>query len=157
MATDKTVTPKKEAEKSQEKKAKMTKEDRAKEMTKKKEKAAKEQRMGKRLGQTVEKRLEQVVRPPRETKEKERMRQNKEALEKFIKDQIIASLIEKAYCYGESLEVCKDIQKKFETRPVTKFIYPLLQQFQFSCAGAQPKSLQTMNELGQLMFLNRQN
>ena len=43
-------------------------------MTKKKEKAAKEQRMGKRLGQTVEKRLEQVVRPPRETKEKERMR-----------------------------------------------------------------------------------
>ena len=42
-------------------------------------------------------------------------------------------------------------------RPVTKFIYPLLQQFQFSCSGVQPKSLQTINSLGQMMFLNRQN
>lgn len=42
-------------------------------------------------------------------------------------------------------------------RPVTKYVYPLLQQFQFSCSGVHPKSLQTINSLGQLMFLNRQN
>jgi hypothetical protein len=36
-------------------------------------------------------------------------------------------MIVKAYCYGESLEVCRTIQHKYENRPVTKFVYPLLQ------------------------------
>ena len=76
------------------------------------------------------------------------MRRSKADLESFIKEKIIDSLIDKAHCYGESLQVCKDIQKKFESRPVTKFIYPLLQQFKFSCTGVQPKSLQTINSLG---------
>jgi hypothetical protein len=96
-------------------------------MKNKKASMAKDQRLNKRSAQTVEKKLEAVVRPPRDAKEKERLRLAKEDLEKFIKDTIIAGLIEKAHCYGESLEICKDIQKKFEMRPVTKFIYPLLQ------------------------------
>lgn len=33
-------------------------------------------------------------------------------------------------------------------RPVTKFVFPLLLQFQFNVAGVQPKSLQSMNSLG---------
>ena len=42
-------------------------------------------------------------------------------------------------------------------RPVTKFVFPLLLQFQFNVAGVQPKSLQSMNSLGQVMFLNSSN
>ena len=135
----------------------MTKEQRQKENIAKKAKAQKDQRLNRRKGATAEAKLNNVVRPPRDPREKERLRRQKEELEEFIKTDLIEGLINKAYCYGESLEVCKDIQKKFEMRPVTKYIYPLLQQFQFSCAGAQPKSLNTINSLGQLMFLNRQN
>lgn len=137
--------------------AKQTKEERMAEMKKKKAKAAQDQRLNRRKQGEVENKLNSIVRPPRDAKEKERQRRAKEDLEKFIKEDLIESLISKAHCYGESLQICKDIQTKFEQRPVTKFVYPLLQQFQFSCTGVQPKSLQTMNSLGQLMFLNRQN
>ena len=95
-------------------------------MAKKKEKAAKDQRLARRKGQSVEKRMDNVVRPARDAKEKERMRRAKEALEKFVREEIIEGLLEKAHCYGESLAVCKDIQKKYEMRPVQKFVYPLL-------------------------------
>ena len=113
--------------------------------------------MNRRAGQSTEKKLDAMVRHPRDARDRERMRRQKEDLEKFIKNNIIESLIDKAHAYGESLEVCKGIQKKFEMRPVTKFIYPLLQQFQYSCTGVQPKSLSTLNSLGQLMYMNRQN
>ena len=66
-------------------------------------------------------------------------------------------MVEKAETVGESLNVCREIQKKFEMRPVMKFVYPLLLQFQFSVTGAAPKSLQSMNSLGQIMFLNKNN
>ena len=65
--------------------------------------------MGRRKAAEVDKKLEQVVRPVRDAKEKERQRQARLDLEKFVKDTIIENLIEKAHCYGESLEVCKDI------------------------------------------------
>jgi hypothetical protein len=53
--------------------------------------------------------------------------------------------------------VCRTIQHKYENRPVTKYIYPLLQQFQFSSQGVSSKSLQPFNALGQIMYLNAQN
>lgn len=56
------------------------------------------------------------------------MRQKQDVMD-FIKTQILEELITKAYCYGESLEVCRTIQQKYENRPVTKYVYPLLSQF----------------------------
>ena len=50
----------------------MTKEERAKELKKKKEAMAKEKRLGARANADVNKRLDGVVRPPRDAKEKER-------------------------------------------------------------------------------------
>ena len=47
----------------------------------------------------------------------------------YIKTKLLDEIITAAYCYGESLEVGRDIQKKFETRPVTKYIYPLIHEF----------------------------
>ena len=138
-------------------KVKPTKEQRAAELKKKKEKIAKDQRLGKRNAMQTEKRLDSMVRNPRDARDRERARRSKEDLENYIKNNIIESLIERAHAYGESLEVCKGIQKKFEMRPVTKFIYPLLQQFQMTATGVQPKSLSTLNSLGQLMYMNRQN
>jgi len=78
-------------------------------LKKKKEKSAKDQRLNKRKAGEVEKKLESVVRNTKDAREKERQRRAKEDIEKFIRENIIASLIEKAHCYGESLEVCKTI------------------------------------------------
>lgn len=78
-------------------------------MKNKKEKAQKDQRLGRRKAAEVEKKLDGVVRPVRDAKEKERQRAQKADLEKFIRETVIESLISKAHCYGESLEVCKDI------------------------------------------------
>jgi hypothetical protein len=53
----------------------------------------------------------------------------KEDLTKYIKDVILEGIITAAQCYGESLIVGRDIQKNFENRPVTKFVYPMIQEF----------------------------
>ena len=121
--------------------ANMTKEEKDAENKKKREATAKAQRQGKRSQLAIDKRMDTVVRSQRDAREKARLERARQEIQKFIKEDLIEGLIERAYCYGESLEVCKDIQRKYEMRPVTKYIYPLLQQFQFSCAGVQPKSL----------------
>ena len=122
-------------------KKRMTKEEKDAENKKKREATAKAQRQGKRSQLAIDKRMDTVVRSQRDAREKARLERARQEIQKFIKEDLIEGLIERAYCYGESLEVCKDIQRKYEMRPVTKYIYPLLQQFQFSCAGVQPKSL----------------
>jgi hypothetical protein len=55
----------------------------------------------------------------------------KQDAEEYMKTVIIESLIEKAFCYGESLQVCRDIQRKYENRPVTKYVYPICEEFKF--------------------------
>jgi hypothetical protein len=59
----------------------------------------------------------------------EKIQRDRANLEDFIKDVIVNSMVEKAETVGESLNVCREIQKKFEMRPVMKFVYPLLLQF----------------------------
>ena len=49
-------------------------------------------------------------------------------IEKYVKESIIEELITKAQAYGESLTVCREIQQKFENRPVTKYYYPYIEQ-----------------------------
>lgn len=78
----------------------------------------------------------------------ERVARQRQDIEAFIKEQIIESLIGKAHAYGESLAVCRDIQDNFSKRPVTKYVFPLLLQFQFNVSGVKPKSVQAMNSLG---------
>lgn len=70
---------------------------------------------------------------------------------------MVDHMVEAAFCYGESLGVCRNIQKRFETRPVVKYIFPMMQAFQFPVQGVLPKSLQTVNRLGQLMCLDTEN
>lgn len=75
----------------------------------------------------------------------------------FIRGEFFDDLITKAQGYAESLIVGREIQQNFETRPITKFIYPMIQEFQYNVMGVQPKTLQTMNELGQIMYLDSEN
>ena len=97
------------------------------------------------------------VKTQRDAKAIERANRLRADIVEFIKTDILEGLVTKAYCYGESLEVCRDIQKKYENRPVTKYIYPLLEEFKFQSQGVSSKSLQPFNALGQIMFLNAQN
>ena len=98
--------------------------------------------------------MSQVIKPSRDPKAAERAAKARQAITDFIKTNILDELVTKAVCYGESLDVCRSIQAKFESRPVTKFVYPLLSQFQFSSQGVAAKSLQSYNLLGQVMYLN---
>ena len=47
--------------------------------------------------------MEELVRDQKDAKEKLRRQRQREDLEKFIKEQIIEGIVEKAHCYGESL------------------------------------------------------
>lgn len=82
-----------------------------------------------------------VIRPGKESKSSEKAMLARRGIQEFVKDVIVEHLIESAFCYGESLAACRTIQHRFETRPVTKYLYPMLQEFQFPVQGVLPKSL----------------
>ena len=67
-----------------------------------------------------------------------------------ILDQIILNSVD----FGESLKTCVDLQNQFENRPVTKYIFPLIDEMQATVCGMQTKTLQTYDPLGQIMFLD---
>lgn len=50
-----------------------------------------------------------MVKPVRDPKAAERSAREKAEVTAYIKDKIMETLITKAYCYGESLEVCREI------------------------------------------------
>jgi hypothetical protein len=81
----------------------------------------------------------------------------REDLSKYIKNVILEDIITAAQCFAESLLVGREIQQNYETRPVTKFVFPMIQEFQYNVMGVQPKTLQTLNELGQIMYLDSEN
>lgn len=112
--------------------------------------------MGRRDGQNIEAKMGAAVKQQRDPRNERIMKQRAE-VEEWIKTHILGELISKAHAYGESLGVCRDIQDNYASRPVTKFVFPLISQFDFNVAGVQPKSLQAMNSLGQIMFLNNSN
>lgn len=40
---------------------------------------------------------------------------------------------------------------------MTKFVYPMQMEFQYNVMGVQPKTVQTLDKLGQIMFLDSDN
>lgn len=98
-----------------------------------------------------------VVRPGKESKLNEKLLQARREIGEWLRATVIDHMIEAAFCYGESLGVCRTIQRRFETRPVTKFLFPMVQEFQFGVQGVLPKSLQAVNRLGQVMCLDAEN
>lgn len=57
----------------------------------------------------LDKRMDGVVKPSRDGRDKERTRKAREMIEKYVKESIIEELITKAQAYGESLTVCREI------------------------------------------------
>jgi hypothetical protein len=106
----------------------------------------------KKKGETLEARMGSVVKAPKTTgkneKPSERDLRKREELNNYIKNNIIAEIINNAQSYAESLIVGRTIQENFENRPVTKYVFPMIQEFQYNVMGVQPKTLQTLNELG---------
>ncbi len=50
----------------------------------------------------------------------------KEELTKYIKTFILDEIINNAQSYAESLIIGRTIQQNFESRPVTKFVFPMI-------------------------------
>ena len=68
--------------------------------------------------------MNQVV-AHKDGKSMDRDKKMKKEIEGFVRGGLLEELLTKALCYGESLNVCRDIQTNFENRPVTKYIFPL--------------------------------
>jgi hypothetical protein len=123
----------------------------------KKKKDAVKGRERRKEPESLESKLAAVVRQPKEGRLHERQSAARQAVADWLRTTVVDHMVEAAFCYGESLGVCRNIQRRFETRPVTKYLFPMMQAFQFPVQGVLPKSLQTVNRLGQLMCLDAEN
>ena len=124
---------------------------------KKKKDAAKQGKGQRKEKETAEDKISGIVRPSKESRLNEKQTQARQEMASWLLSSVVDHVVEAAFCYGESLGVCRNIQRRFETRPVTKYLFPMMQAFQFPVQGVLPKSLQTVNRLGQLMCLDAEN
>ena len=131
---------------------------RKEEMENKKKAALKAQKIKRKQGETLEARMGAVVKPPKDSaKLTEKQVKNRKEMTSYVRSELLEQLIEKAVAVGESLVMSRDIQTKFQQRPVTKFIYPMKMEFQYNVVGVQPKTVQMLDKLGQIMFLDSDN
>ena len=97
---------------------------------------------------SLESKIGSVIRPSKEGKFNEKLHQARKDISEYIKTVILEHMVEAAFCYGESLEVSRTIQRKYENRPVNKFLFPMVKEFEYQMHGVLPKSLQTLSSLG---------
>ncbi|EAR94381.2 EF hand protein (macronuclear) [Tetrahymena thermophila SB210] len=69
---------------------------------------------------------------------------------------ILEDLIEKAVGFGESLVLSKEIQKKYEERPVLKDVFVCLKDFEAENIDILPKCIFTSTQTGRVMVLDKQ-
>jgi hypothetical protein len=109
--------------------APMNAEERKAETEKKKKEILQQNKAKKKKAESLESRMGAVVKLPKDKGAKQgndRQSKFREEMGKYIKDVILEDIINSALCYGESLLVGRDIQRNFENRPVTKFVYPMI-------------------------------
>ncbi len=111
----------------------LTAEERKLEAEKKKKQQAQINKDKRKKSETLDAKMGNVVKPAKATgkndKPSERELRNREELTKYIKTVILEEIIHNAQCYAESLLVGRTIQENFENRPVTKFVFPMIQEF----------------------------
>lgn len=78
---------------------------------------------------SLEAKMAAVVRPGKESKHADKLFAARKEIGDYLRSTVIEHMIEAAFCYGESLGVCRTVQRRFETRPVTKFLFPMVQEF----------------------------
>ena len=110
-----------------------TAEERKLEAEKKKKQMAQANKDKKKKSESLDARMANVVKgakaPAKGDKPTEKELKQREDLVKFIKSTILEDIIHNAQCYAESLIVGRTIQENFENRPVTKFVFPMIQEF----------------------------
>ena len=72
---------------------------------------------------------------------------------RFIQRDIIAAIISQVVLYGESLIIAKEIQAKYENRPVPKNLFALFHEFQYPITESLPHSLQCVGSLGRIIYM----
>ena len=82
-----------------------------------------------RTADQLEAKMAPAIRADKGGKVSDKALQARKEMSEFLRKTVLEHCIEAAFCYGESLEVCRTIQKRFENRPVTKYLFPMLQEF----------------------------
>ncbi len=75
---------------------------------------------------------------------------------RFFQRAIIPELIAKAVVYGESLILSREIQHKFEQRPVLKDVFAMMHEFQYDVVNPLPHSLNCIGSLGRVLYIEAQ-
>jgi len=110
------------------KKGPLTADEKKAEAEKKRKDLIKQSKQKKKAGETLEAKVNAVVKPGKD-KVNDKQQKMREELSKYIKTVLIEEMITAAQCFGESLLVGRNIQQNFENRPVTKFVFPMIQEF----------------------------
>jgi len=71
---------------------------------------------------------------------------------RFIQKSLINQIVNNAFLYGESLLLSRQIQQKFENRPVPKDVFALFHEFQYPIQDPLPHSLHCISSLGRVLY-----
>lgn len=82
-----------------------------------------------------------------------RAKQTKEEMKKYLEQTLFPEIYEKVILFGDSLIKSREIQNRFEQRPVNKDIFTFFHEFQYNVIDPLPRSLYCINSLGRVIYL----
>jgi len=101
---------------------------------------------------TTEEKLKKTLgEPPKDEKAKEKAAAIYAKCKTFV-----IEMVDKAIGYGESLKLSREIQKKYETRPVLKDVFITLQDLEVEVFDPLPRSLGVSTMTGRLGYLDKE-
>ena len=93
--------------------------------------------------------------PPRARLSPQRQLEKADFL-RFFQRTVIPDLVSQAVVFGESLLMSREIQHKFEQRPINKDVFALIHEFQYDVTNPLPHSLHCVGSLGRVMYMESQ-
>lgn len=101
---------------------------------------------------TLEEKLNQALGElPKDQKAKERL----DKVTAFCKG-IVEGLFDKVIAYGESIVLSKEIQNKYQARPVVKDVFITLQELELEILDLLPRSLNFSTQTGRLGYMDKE-
>ena len=102
---------------------------------------------------TLKDKIKTIVKPPKQAEDPKA----KQLLHQFLREKVLYPLLDRVIAHGESLLFGREVQRRYETRPVMRSTFATTTDFKYPVSGVLTRSLKGFDKLGRVIYLDGEN
>ncbi len=101
-------------------------------------------------GRSLKDKIKAIVKPLKTVEDPKAKKQ----LVAFLREKVLYPLLDRVIAHGESLLFGREVQRKYETRPVLRSTFATSTDFKYPVSGILTRSLKGFDKLGRVVYLD---